>query len=128
MAGTGQRLDKWLWHARIARTRSVAGRLVAGGKVRVNRQRVTKPAHPLHPGDVITLMLAGRVWVLRIEALAERRGPAAEARGLYADLTPETPSPPRPRGLERAAGARPAGAGRPTKRERRELEKFLARR
>jgi len=97
VAGTGQRLDKWLWHARIARTRSMAGRLVAGGKVRVNRQRVTKPAHPLHPGDVITLMLAGRVWVLRIEALAERRGPAAEARGLYADLTPETPSPPRPR-------------------------------
>lgn len=106
----------------------MAGRLVARGKVRVNRQRVTKPAHPLRPGDVITLMLAGRVRVLRVEAFAERRGPAAEARGLYADLTPETPPAMRPRGLERAAGARPAGSGRPTKRERRELEKFMARR
>jgi ribosome-associated heat shock protein Hsp15 len=83
-----QRLDKWLWHARIGRTRSLAAQLVSNGKIRVNRERVTKPAHAVKQGDVITAALGGRVLVLKVEGFADHRGPATEARGLYTNLTP----------------------------------------
>jgi ribosome-associated heat shock protein Hsp15 len=82
----GQRLDKWLWHGRLVKTRSLAGRLVAGGKVRVNREKVIKPSTMVQAGDVITAALAGRVHVVRVLAFAERRGPPAQARELYRDL------------------------------------------
>jgi ribosome-associated heat shock protein Hsp15 len=83
-----QRLDKWLWHARIVKTRSVAAQLIAQGKFKVNRDRVIKPATMVKSGDVITMAVFGRVRVLKIEGFSERRGPAMEARTLYADLTP----------------------------------------
>jgi len=83
-----QRLDKWLWHARLVKTRSLAAQLVGKGKFRVNREKITKPAHPVTCGDVITTAVFGRLRVLRIAGLSERRGPAAEARALYVDLTP----------------------------------------
>ncbi|HWL82601.1 MAG TPA: RNA-binding S4 domain-containing protein [Roseomonas sp.] len=85
-----QRLDKWLWCARVAKTRAECARLVERGQFRLNRQPVDKPHARLRVGDVLTLALGGpergvvRVW--RILALAERRGPAPEARGLYEDL------------------------------------------
>ncbi len=84
--GRGQRIDKWLWHGRFVKTRSLASRLVADGKVRVNREKVIKPSHTVQAGDVITAALAGRVRVVRVLVLAERRGPPAEARTLYEDL------------------------------------------
>lgn len=111
-----QRIDKWLWHARVARTRTSAAALVTGGHVRVNRTRVTKASHPVRPEDVVTVATPSRILVLRIIALAARRGPAVAARHTYEDLSP--PAPQRPP----ANGARPRGAGRPTKRERREIE------
>jgi ribosome-associated heat shock protein Hsp15 len=83
-----QRLDKWLWHARLVKTRSLASQLVGKGKFRVNRDKIVKPAHPVKCGDVITTAVFGRLRVLRIAGLGERRGPAAEARALYVDLTP----------------------------------------
>jgi ribosome-associated heat shock protein Hsp15 len=83
-----QRLDKWLWHARVVKTRSVAAQLIAQGKFRVNRERVVKPAHMVKCGDVITTVLFGRVRVLRIAGFCERRGPSAQAKTLYVDLTP----------------------------------------
>lgn len=83
-----QRLDKWLWHARLGRTRSLAAQLVSNGKIRVNRERVTKPAYSLKLGDVITAALGGRVLVLKVAGFADRRGPATEARELYTNLTP----------------------------------------
>jgi ribosome-associated heat shock protein Hsp15 len=83
-----QRLDKWLWHARIVKTRSLATQLVGKGKFRVNREKIAKPAHPVKCGDVITTAVFGHVRVLQIAGLSERRGPAAEARALYVDLTP----------------------------------------
>ncbi len=128
MPTAGQRLDKWLWFARIVKTRTLASRVVAGGKVRVNRSRVTKAAHLVKPGDVITATLNGTVCVLRIEGLGTRRGPAPEARGLYDDLTPPNQhSSARALRITRPWLRQP-GAGRPTKRERRELDRFLQRR
>lgn len=92
-----QRLDKWLWHARIVKTRSLSAELVAQGKVRINREKILKPAHPVKSGDVITAALFGRVRVLQIDALSDRRVPASRARTLYLDLTP--PADPRPSAL-----------------------------
>ena len=84
--GRGQRLDKWLWHGRFVKTRSLASRLVADGKVRVNREKVVKPSHTVQAGDVITGTFGGHVRVVKVLGLAERRGPPAEARTLYEDL------------------------------------------
>jgi ribosome-associated heat shock protein Hsp15 len=80
------RLDKWLWHARFCKTRSIAARLIADGRVRVNARRVQKPATPVRVGDGISFARDGTVVVLRVLALGSRRGPAAEARLLYHDL------------------------------------------
>lgn len=82
-----QRLDKWLWFARMARTRTAAAQLVADGHVRVNGQRVTQAAKVVRPGDVLTVALPRDVKLLRIAATGERRGPFDEARRLYEDMT-----------------------------------------
>lgn len=84
---THQRLDKWLWHARVVRTRSAAASLVEAGLVRLNGARIKQPAHAVKAGDVLTVALDARVRVLRVEGLAPRRGEAAAARALYAELT-----------------------------------------
>ena len=78
-----QRLDKWLWFARIVKTREAASALVAIGHVRLNRNKVTKPAHDVKPGDVLTVVLRARVRVLHVESIARRRGQAGEALALY---------------------------------------------
>ncbi len=94
-----QRLDLWLWCARIAKTRNECARQVSNGRVRVNSQRTDKPHYKLRPGDVLTLAMAGEVRIWRVLALAARRGPASEARGLYEDLSdpaPEGRSEPEP--------------------------------
>ncbi len=82
-----QRLDKWLWFARFAKTRSLAAKLAASGHIRVNGQRTDNPAKALAVGDVVTVALPRTTTVVRVEDLGERRGPAAEARLLYTDLT-----------------------------------------
>lgn len=82
-----QRLDKWLWCARFMKARSDCARLVAGGLVRINRQPTDKPHARLRVGDVLTVPLRGAVRVVRVEALATRRGPAPEARLLYEEMT-----------------------------------------
>ncbi|MGQ0483797.1 MAG: RNA-binding S4 domain-containing protein [Hyphomicrobiales bacterium] len=83
---TRQRIDKWLWFARIAKSRGLAARLVEQGQVRLNRMKIAKPAHEVGEGDVLTLAVHGRVRVLRVRACAPRRGPAAAARHLYDEL------------------------------------------
>jgi ribosome-associated heat shock protein Hsp15 len=82
-----QRLDLWLWCARVAKARSDCVRLVEAGAIRLNRQPTDKPHARLRVGDVMTLALHGKVRVWRVTALAARRGPAAEARLLYDDLS-----------------------------------------
>ena len=82
-----QRLDKWLWCARFMRARSDCADLAAQGSIRINRQPTMKPHARLRVGDVLTIPLRGGVRVVRVCALAARRGPAAEAILLYADVT-----------------------------------------
>jgi len=84
--GTSQRLDMWLWCARVARGRSDCARLVEGGALRLNRQPTVKPHAKLRVGDVLTLALRGEVRVWRVRAMASRRGPAPEARLLYEEV------------------------------------------
>lgn len=89
------RLDKWLWQARLCRSRAAAASLVGQGAVRVNALRVNKPAALVRVGDGLSFAHGGRIRVLRVLDLGIRRGPAAEARLLYADLdVPPVPEPP----------------------------------
>lgn len=78
-----QRLDKWLWFARVVKTREAAAALVESGHVRLNGQKTLKPGHGVRPGDVLTIVLNARVRVLHVVGQAERRGPAEAARLLY---------------------------------------------
>jgi ribosome-associated heat shock protein Hsp15 len=87
-----QRLDKWLWFARVTRTRSLAARLVTSGHVRINARRVQTPAKPVGPGDVLTIALEERVRVLRVVAAGERRQGFPQASQLFEELTPARPS------------------------------------
>ncbi len=82
-----QRIDKWLWHARMVRTRTDAAALTTAGFVRLNGKRMTAAGHPVRVGDVVTVALDRTVRVVRVEGLCERRGGAPVARALYRDLT-----------------------------------------
>jgi ribosome-associated heat shock protein Hsp15 len=82
-----QRIDKWLWHARVVRTRSDAAALVEAGHVRLNGKRMRAPGHAVRPGDVVTLALDRRVRVLEVEGFSERRGGPGDAVATYRDLT-----------------------------------------
>jgi ribosome-associated heat shock protein Hsp15 len=117
-----QRIDKWLWHARVVRTRSAAAALADSGLVRINGARIDSSSRPVRPGDVVTVALDRNVRLLKVIGYAERRGSADVARTLFEDLTPP-PEPPR----EPSAGARDDGTGRPTKRERREIDRLQGR-
>ena len=92
-AGERQRLDKWLWFARMAKTRALAAKLVTAGHVRLNGVRAAGPDKPVRPGDVLTIALERQVRVLRVVAPGARRGPYEEARRLYVDLAERTDSP-----------------------------------
>jgi ribosome-associated heat shock protein Hsp15 len=118
-----QRIDKWLWHARVVRTRSAAAALVDGGLVRVNNERVKQPSRLVRPSDVITVALDRNVRILRVLGYAERRGSATDARGLFEDLTPL----PESQAQDPPSAARGDGAGRPTKRERRDTDRLRGR-
>lgn len=87
-----QRLDKWLWHARVVKTRSSAAALVEAGRVRIGGIREKTPSHAVKIGDVLTISLDNRIRVMKVAGFAERRGDAPAARLLYADLEePERP-------------------------------------
>ncbi|MGF6428284.1 MULTISPECIES: RNA-binding S4 domain-containing protein [Bradyrhizobium] len=81
-----QRLDKWLWHARLVKARTSAAELVASGHVRINGTREKSPGHAVKAGDVVTVALDNSVRVLKVTGFAERRGDASSARVLYEDL------------------------------------------
>lgn len=81
-----QRIDKWLWFARMVKTRTLAASIVSQGQVRLNKVKVAKPAQEVGPGDIITLAAHGRVRVVKVLAIGTRRGPAGEAQTLYEDM------------------------------------------
>jgi len=118
------RLDKWLWAARFFKTRSLAQKAVASGRVKLNGDR-SKPAHELKPADLLAVQIGEIQWRIQVKALSERRGPAIEARKLYEET--EAGRAERERRVDlRRWGAEPARSlkGRPTKRNRRLLEKL----
>jgi ribosome-associated heat shock protein Hsp15 len=118
--GMGEiRVDKWLWAARFFKSRTLATAACDGGKVDVN-EHAAKPSRAVRAGDLLHVTLPRGKRVVRVLALAERRGPASQAATLYQDLTP----PPPPRELRAPPVSRPPGAGRPTKRERRLLDRL----
>jgi len=122
-APQAQRLDRWLWYARIFKSRTLAAKFVQDGHVRVTRNQATvraeKPSFTVRLGDTLVFTRGEQLRILEILALADRRGPASQAQTLYIDQ-----SPPRPPKEERtpAPFSREKGAGRPTKKHRRELQ------
>jgi ribosome-associated heat shock protein Hsp15 len=81
-----QRLDKWLWHARVVKARTSAASLVESGHVRVNGVREKSPGHAVKAGDVVTIALDRGVRLMKVTGFSERRGDATAARALYEDL------------------------------------------
>jgi ribosome-associated heat shock protein Hsp15 len=126
--GERVRLDKWLWAARFFKTRSLAAEAVAGGKVQVNGERA-KRARPVQPGDEIRVRLAPYEHVVVVRALSARRGPAAAAAELYEER-PESRAAREATAqqLKTLHAAFVPEKGRPTKRDRREMERFRGRR
>jgi ribosome-associated heat shock protein Hsp15 len=121
LPGDGQRIDRWLWHARVVRTRALAAELAESGHVRLNGQRIKAPARTVREGDVLTIGLHNKVKVLRVVGFAERRGDSESAVKLYEDLS--EPIPPREAVKPAPVSAsRDPGSGRPTKRDRRALD------
>ena len=114
------RADKWLWYARLFKSRTLAQTLCESGRLRVNGAIVRKAHQALRPGDVLTVPKGPHIRVVRVAALGQRRGPASEAQALYDDLAPPAPrpktEPPTP------VAARAPGAGRPTKADRRAID------
>ena len=88
-----QRLDKWLWFARVIKSRTSAAKLVEEGHVRVNSVRADNPAKSIRPGDVLTIALDHQIRILKVVAPGTRRGPFEEARHLFDDLAPPSSHP-----------------------------------
>lgn len=84
-----QRLDKWLWHARLTKSRSMASKLIADGKVRVNRDKILKPSQTVKVGDVFTLIIRGHLRVGRVLSMTDRRVGPQDVKPLYEDLSPD---------------------------------------
>lgn len=116
-----QRLDRWLFFSRAVKSRTLAQKLIEAGLVRVNSERMLHTDHKVGPGDVLTMTIHTRLLVWRILAPGDRRGPPAEAATLYEDLSP----PPVPRAVTSQHAVREAGSGRPTKKERRDIDRLM---
>lgn len=116
------RIDRWLWYARFFKSRTLAGKLCAGGRVRLNGDPVGKSHAILRTGDVLTFPQGRHIRVIKVLALGTRRGPATEAQALYEDLQP--PFRPSEREAAPAAPRREPGSGRPTKAERRATDRL----
>jgi len=115
-------VDSWIWSVRLIRTRSAASDACRAGHVRVNGARV-KPAHAVRAGDEVRLRHEGRDRVVVVQRVITKRAAAAVAAECYIDNSP----PPPPREEAAAVAARDRGTGRPTKRERRSIDKLLGR-
>ncbi|MCF8467560.1 MAG: RNA-binding S4 domain-containing protein [Sneathiella sp.] len=118
------RIDKWLWYARFFKSRSIAAKLVQSRKLRINSVVISKTSSTVKAGDILTFAQGKVIRVVRIRDIGTRRGPAPEAQALYEDL-----APPEKKAAEDIPAAGPtaqreAGAGRPTKADRRALDKL----
>lgn len=118
------RIDKWLWHARFFKSRTLAGKFCQAGHVRVNDAHISKAHVQVGPGDVLTFAKGNLIKVVKVEAVGTRRGPAPEAQALYEDLSP--PPPKKSDTVISSPAQREPGQGRPTKAERRAIDKLRA--
>ncbi len=116
----GQRIDRWLWFARFMKSRSLASGFVQSGRLRVNGERISKASRLVRPGDILTFPLGPHIRVVKILGPGTRRGPAPEARLLYEDLSPPAAAADM-NAPDAGPEKRPAGAGRPTKKDRRDI-------
>jgi ribosome-associated heat shock protein Hsp15 len=123
-SGSRQRIDKWLFFARMVKSRSLAQLYVQNGNVRVNGERVSQPSYGLKVGDRLELSLERRDVILVVRSPGERRGPFEEAKLLYEDLTPPPDETKRLTPFEQALRA--PGSGRPTKRDRRAIDRLTS--
>ena len=123
MAEGRQRIDKWLFFARVVKSRSLAAKLAVAGRVRINRDKASQAADTVKPGDVLTITLERRILIYKVLDAGSRRGPAEEARTLYEDLSP-APVPKGEAPADAILPLRDAGSGRPTKRERRDTDRL----
>jgi len=116
------RLDKWLWYARFFKTRAIASKTITAGRFRLDGEVMSKPHRHAVIGQVLTFVQNENVRVIKILALATRRGPATEAALLYEDLAPPVAKSKDEKATELRFEERDKGAGRPTKRERRKID------
>ena len=124
MTSLRQRLDKWLWYARIVKSRTLAQKLIASGAVRVDTLRTTRPDYQISADMVLTMTVHEKLRVLKVRDTGTRRGPASEAQLLYEDLSPQLPPREKPDPLKAPPAFREQGTGRPTKKQRREMDKW----
>jgi ribosome-associated heat shock protein Hsp15 len=125
LTGDRQRIDRWLWHSRVVRTRVAAASLAHAGHVRLNGQRIDASSHPVRPGDVVTVALDRTVRVMKVLGFADRRGSSDDARLLYEDLA--MPARGAPQESQSNPAERCPGAGRPTKQDRRAIDRLQGR-
>lgn len=119
------RIDRWLWFARFFKSRSLAAKICAERRVRVNGTVITKSNHQVKTDDVLTFPQGTEIRIVKVLELGTRRGPAAEAQALFEDLSarPEQKDTDELQEVNRAL--RDRGAGRPTKADRREIMRFV---
>lgn len=123
LTGAPQRIDKWLFFTRMSKSRTLAQTLVSSGHVAINGQKARQPSALVRPGDRVEIRQPNRDLVLIVRQPGERRGPYEEARLLYEDLSP--PPVPRDHFMQSVGVQRDPGTGRPTKRDRRLLDRLM---
>ncbi|SDR31299.1 RNA-binding S4 domain-containing protein [Pseudovibrio sp. Tun.PSC04-5.I4] len=114
------RIDKWLWYARITKSRTLAKKLAVSGHIRLNQEKIPAAKQIVKPGDILSITMPRRLLILKVLQIGTRRGPAPEAQTLYEDMSP----PPPPKEEVAQVPRREAGAGRPTKKERRQIARI----
>ncbi|MSO97419.1 MAG: RNA-binding S4 domain-containing protein [Rhodospirillaceae bacterium] len=126
---TTVRLDKWLWLARFCKTRALAQKLIGRGQITLNGATIRKPSASVRLGDALVATLGPVKRTVAVKALGTRRGSASEAKDLFDEPTPPQRLDRDERGvlLHRPLLVRPKGSGRPTKKQRREIDKFFER-
>ena len=117
------RLDTWLWYARFYKSRSLSSKAILSGKLRINSNKITKPATKVKTNDVLTLNYINEIRIIQIQSLGSRRGPASEAQSLYIDLTEDRIGSSNVKSkIEKSTKA---SNKRPTKKDRRLLDKIV---
>ena len=117
------RLDTWLWYARFYKSRSLSSKAILSGKLRINSNKITKPATKVKTNDVLTLNYVNEIRIIQIQSLGSRRGPASEAQSLYIDLTEDKIGSSNVK--SKIEKSKKDSNKRPTKKDRRLLDKIV---